>query len=187
MYPSPSDTAVMVSGITEHFCGTARPGHFLGVTTVVTKLFHIVQPQLAFFGEKDAQQLAAIRRMVEDLNFPIRIVPVETVREADGLAMSSRNARLSPAQRQQAVRLFRALMEARRLVDSGEFDATTITKSCLNHLQEPGIRVEYFGFADPATMVPIERIKGPVLAVGAIWIGDTRLIDNVRCVPPAIL
>ena len=183
MYPKPNQTSVDVQGVTDYFCGGSRPGHFRGVTTVVTKLFHIIQPQLAFFGQKDAQQLAAIQRMVDDLNFPVRIVPVETVREQDGLAMSSRNTRLNPEERQLAVCLYRALQRVRELIESGVRDLSSILARPLALLDQPGIRIDYFGLADPVTMSPVGRIDGPALAMGAIWIGETRLIDNIMCIP----
>ncbi len=183
MYPAPLQTSVEVSGVTDSFCGRARPGHFRGVTTVVTKLFHIVGPQLAFFGEKDFQQLAAIRRMVEDLNFPIRIVAVETVRDPDGLALSSRNARLGEPERQLATRLFRALAQARDSIAAGERDAPAILARAGLELEYPGIQIDYLGLADPVTLQPVDRVDGPVQAMGAIWIGGTRLIDNLRCLP----
>jgi pantoate--beta-alanine ligase len=184
LYPQTPQTYVDVQGVTEHFCGLARPGHFRGVATVVSKLFHIVQPQLAFFGEKDAQQLVVIQRMVADLNFAIRIVAVPTVREPDGLALSSRNARLERDQREIAGRLYLALSEIRERIAAGERDVAGILHSCRKRLEVPGIRTEYFDVADPATMVPVTSVLAPVRAMGAIWIGSTRLIDNVLCHPP---
>jgi pantoate--beta-alanine ligase len=179
MYPGEMAAVVEVPGLTQHFCGASRPGHFRGVATVVSKLFHIVEPQLAFFGEKDAQQLAVIERMVRDLNFPIRIVAVETVREPHGLALSSRNQRLTPEQRGNATCLYRALSRARDLIVAGERDASRVVAGARSFLDIPGIRVDYFDLADPATMTPVRTISGPVRAMGAIFAGETRLIDNL--------
>lgn len=181
MYPEPNLTAIEVSSITDHFCGAMRPGHFRGVTTVVAKLFNIAMPQLAFFGEKDAQQLAAVARMVRDLNFPLEIVPVETVREPDGLAMSSRNARLDAGERQRAVCLYEALSEVRTRIARGEREANAILQDARVYLERAEVRVEYFGLADPSTLLPVTAITRPVRALGAIWLGETRLIDNVFC------
>jgi pantoate--beta-alanine ligase len=177
MYPQPQFTWVEVPPLTEHLCGPGRPGHFRGVATVVMKLLQIVQPERAYFGEKDAQQLAVIRRMVQDLNVPTAIVPVPTVRESDGLAMSSRNALLSPAERRKAVVLSQALFAARDLVRSGERSAASV-RSAIEPLLA-GVEVEYFSLADPETLVPVEHIADSVLIAAAIWIGGTRLIDNV--------
>jgi pantoate--beta-alanine ligase len=142
------------------------------------KLLQIVQPDRAYFGEKDAQQLAIIRRMTRDLNVPVSIVPVETVRESDGLAMSSRNQRLTPDERRMAVVLSQALFAARDLIQGGERSVTEIRAAV-----EPvlgGVEVEYFSVVDPETLAPVERIEGPVLVAGAIWVGKTRLIDNLK-------
>jgi pantoate--beta-alanine ligase len=184
MYPrGSSETSVDLSGVSEHFCGASRPGHFRGVATVVAKLFNIVQPDLAFFGEKDAQQLAVIERMALDLNFPVTIVPAATVRELDGLAMSSRNARLNPSERVTATCLHRALLAAQSRIGSGERDCARIVEDSRALLAQPGVRVDYFDLADPAAMLPVNTITGPVRIMGAIWVGDTRLIDNLLCRP----
>ena len=148
---------------------------------MVAKLFHIVQPDLAFFGEKDAQQLAIIRQMVRDLNFPVEIAPVPTVREPDGLALSSRNQRLTAEQRRMAPALFRALSEGRRSIAGGERQAVKVKAAALEVLEsEPGIRVEYVEVVD-ARMQPVDHITGDALLMAAVWIGTTRLIDNVGC------
>ena len=181
MYPQTHLTWVDTPSLTEHLCGPGRPGHFRGVATVVLKLLQIVQPDRAYFGEKDAQQLAVIRRMVQDLNVPVIIVPVETVREPDGLAMSSRNQHLSPLERQSATALSRALFAARDLVYSGEPSAAVVQSAAAPLLA--GIRVEYFSIVDPEILQPVTRIEGPVLVAGAIWLGSTRLIDNVTASP----
>jgi pantoate--beta-alanine ligase len=182
MYPGPQRVFVDATVVTDHLCGHFRPGHFRGVATVVLKLFNIVQPDRAYFGEKDAQQLALIRRMVQDLDVPVTIVPVPTVREADGLALSSRNARLNAGERVVALALYRALQIARNRIAGGAVDAEEIKQPAVAELNaEPGLRVEYFEIVDPDEMQPVSRIAGPVLAAGAIWVGSTRLIDNVRC------
>jgi pantoate--beta-alanine ligase len=180
MYPCPQLTFVEVRKVTEGLCGATRPGHFRGVTTVVAKLFNIVQPHRAYFGEKDAQQLAAIRRMVVDLNMPIEIVPVPTAREPDGLALSSRNRRLSPEERRIAPALYRALGTAREAIASGIDDPAGVRRRALAALAgHPQFRVEYFEMVDPEDMQPVQRITGPVRIAVAAWLGSTRLIDNV--------
>ena len=185
MYPQTQLTWVDAPSLTEHLCGPRRPGHFRGVATVVMKLLQIVQPDRAYFGEKDAQQLAIIRRMVKDLNVPVTIVPVATVRESDGLAMSSRNQHLSPAERQTATALSRALFAARKLVESSEPSPDVIQSAVAPHLA--GIRVEYFSIVDPETLQPVNRIERRVLIAGAIWLASTRLIDNVSAIPASVL
>jgi pantoate--beta-alanine ligase len=180
MYPLPQLTFTEVTRVSEHLCGAFRPGHFRGVATVVLKLFNIVQPDRAYFGEKDMQQLAVIRRMTSDLNLPIEIVGVPTVREADGLAVSSRNQYLESAQRQAAPILFRALQEAERVIRSGEVDAARVREAALAVLKEsPLVRVEYLEIVDPLEIQPVAAVSSPVRIAGAIWIGSTRLIDNV--------
>jgi pantoate--beta-alanine ligase len=180
MYASPQITFVEVTRITDHLCGAFRPGHFRGVATVVLKLFNIIQPDFAYFGEKDYQQLCVIRRMVDDFNLPLTIVPVPTYREADGLAMSSRNIYLSPEERAGAPVLYRALTRARELIASGEKDSATIKSAAINILAaEPLIRVQYFEVVDAAEVQPVAMVAGPVRIAAAIFIGKTRLIDNV--------
>ena len=183
MYPQAQLTWVEAPALTQHLCGPGRPGHFRGVATVVMKLLQIVQPDRAYFGEKDAQQLAVIRRMVKDLNVPVTIVPVETVRESDGLAMSSRNQHLSPPERQTATALSRALFAARDLVQNREPSPAVIQSAVAPLLA--GIQVEYFSIVDPEILQPVDRIESPVLIAGAIWLGSTRLIDNVTASPPS--
>jgi pantoate--beta-alanine ligase len=185
MYPEPPDCAIDVGRVAEHLCGKFRPGHFRGVATVVMKLFQIAQPDRAYFGEKDAQQLAVIRRMVADFNVPIEIVAVPTVREPDGLALSSRNQRLQPGERRAAIVLYEALKVARTQVAEGVRDAACVRQAATQVVErEPAVRLEYLEVVDPREMQPVERIEGPVIAAGAIWVGRTRLIDNVICVPP---
>jgi pantoate--beta-alanine ligase len=180
MYPAPPMCTVEVKRITDRLCGAFRPGHFAGVATVVTKLFQIVQPHAAYFGEKDAQQLAVIRRMVLDLNMPIDIVGVPTVREPDGLALSSRNARLSPQERKRAIALYNALREAERAIAAGEKDARVVERLAAEMIpKDESLRLEYLEVVDPLELQPMQRIDGPVLVAGALWVGTTRLIDNL--------
>ena len=184
IYPKPPKTFIEVSGVSEHLCGAFRPGHFRGVATVVAKLFHIVEPDRAYFGEKDAQQLAVIRRMVMDLNITVEVVPVPTVREPDGLAMSSRNRRLTAAERQVAPMLFHALEAAKERRASGCGSAAGLKKAALSVLEPfPQIRVEYLEVVDANTMTPVEEANGPVTIAVAAWLGSTRLIDNIKLQP----
>jgi len=182
MYPAPLATYIDVGRLTEKLCGEFRPGHFRGVATVVMKLFQIVQPDVACFGEKDAQQLAVIRRMVRDLDVPVKIVGVPTVRESDGLAMSSRNQRLNPDERRLAPLFYRALQAARRVIETGQRDPAPVKRAVLAMLDRPEIRVEYLEIVDPGEMQPVTRMEGTVLVAGAIWLGSTRLIDNIAAV-----
>jgi pantoate--beta-alanine ligase len=185
MYPKPPLCTVEVGRIADHLCGPFRPGHFRGVATVVMKLLQIAQPRRAYFGEKDAQQLAVIRRVVADLNVPTAIVEVPTVREPDGLAMSSRNRHLNGTQRTSATVLYEALREATGLISAGQRDAAVIKRTATDRIAStPGVRLEYFDIVDPEEMQPVSRIERPVRAAGAIWVGSTRLIDNMLCVPP---
>jgi pantoate--beta-alanine ligase len=180
LYPEPQLTFVDSPTLTSTLCGQFRPGHFRGVATVVLKLLNIVQPQRAYFGEKDAQQLALIRRMVQDLNVPVEIVPVATVREADGLALSSRNKHLTPAQRAIAPVLSRALRQAVELIGEGERSVAVIRERALGLFAPwPEARVEYFELTDPRTLTPVDRVDHAVLVAGAMWLGQTRLIDNM--------
>lgn len=181
MYPAPLATHVEVSRLSDHLCGAFRPGHFRGVATVVAKLFSIVQPDRAYFGEKDAQQLAIIRRMVRDLNIPVEIVPVPIVREADGLALSSRNKHLTTRERAIAPMLHQALSAAAEAARSGVEDVGQIRQAALDKLaSQPEIRLEYLEIVDPEEMQPVETARAPVLIAVAAWLGETRLIDNVR-------
>ena len=180
LYPAGQSTFVEVGEVPNHLCGEFRPGHFRGVATVVAKLFNIVQPHTAYFGEKDAQQLAVIRKMVADLDIPVSIVPVPTVREADGLALSSRNKRLTDEERRVAPALYQALQSAQRQIVGGSRDAYQAKETGLALLRaQPGISVEYFEIVDAADMQPVSRIAGPVCVAAAVWLGATRLIDNV--------
>ena len=185
MYPQPPDCTVHVGRTAAHLCGAFRRGHFDGVATVVLKLLDIVQPDVAYFGEKDAQQLAIVRRMVADLNVPVTIAGVPTVREADGLALSSRNRHLSPLERALAPRLFRALSAVRDAVAAGTTDPAEAGRHAIAIIgSDAPLRLEYLELVDPVTFQPVERVAGPVVAAGALWVGSTRLIDNVLCTPP---
>ena len=184
MYPVRLECRVEVGRLADHLCGRFRPGHFGGVATVVLKLFEIVQQDRAYFGEKDAQQLAVIRRLVSDFNIPTSIIGVPTVREPDGLALSSRNQRLDPRERQLALALFRTLQQVNAAIASGVTDPDTLKRLAARQIPpDPALRLEYFELVDPVDFQPVERVDGPVVAAGALWVGATRLIDNMRCVP----
>ena len=184
MYPAGAATIVHVARLTDTLCGPCRPGHFDGVATVVAKLFNIVQPDVAYFGEKDAQQLAVIRRMVRDLDLPIEIVGCPTLREPDGLAMSSRNAMLSADERRRALALYRSLCAARERIQGGETSPDTVVEQMRGIVAEADpARIDYLSVVDPETMQPVERIAGAVIVAAAVRIGGTRLIDNLRVDP----
>jgi pantoate--beta-alanine ligase len=180
LYPAGCCTRVQVVGLSERFEGAIRPGHFRGVATVVTKLLLIVQPGVAFFGQKDYQQTLVIDRMVRDLNIPVKISMRPTLRESDGLAMSSRNAYLSADQRRRAAALYRALRQAKADILAGERDASVIGKAGRRRLrQESGIRVDYFAAVSAKDLSDLARLRGRVAVLGAIRVGPTRLIDNI--------
>ena len=180
MYPGDAVTFVTVEGLSERLCGKSRPGHFRGVTTVVSKLFHITQSDLAFFGQKDAAQVAIIRRMVLDLNLGVEIVVCPIVREADGLAMSSRNAYLSPQQRRSALVLSRSLAHVKKLSEQGERCTAKLAAAGTQvFAEEPSVRLDYFEIVNPDTLEPVEHISGPDLVAVAAFVGGTRLIDNI--------
>lgn len=180
MYPRGACTWVEVEGLSDRLDGRSRPGHFRGVTTVVSKLFNIVQPDLAFFGQKDAAQATIIRKMVADLDFDVEIVICPILREADGLAMSSRNVYLIPAQRRQANVLYRALMRVQMLVDRGEYDPTRLRAAGLEVMgEEPSVRVDYFEIVDPDGLEPVANLSRGALVAVAAYVGATRLIDNL--------
>jgi pantoate--beta-alanine ligase len=179
MYPNGYQTWVEVEALTRLLEGAMRPGHFRGVTTVVAKLFNGVQPHKAYFGQKDAQQAAVIRQMVRDLNFPVEIVVCPIVREADGLAMSSRNVYLDPEQRQAATVLFRALSTAKEAYEKGERNGEKLRQLMKDILAaEPLARTQYVSCADYDTLEELEEIKGKALLSMAVFFGKTRLIDN---------
>jgi len=180
MYPPAYATFVQVEGLTEVLCGVSRPGHFRGVATVVSKLFNIVQPDRAYFGLKDYQQALVIKRMVRDLNFPLKIITVPTVREADGLALSSRNKHLTPAQRQSARALYQALKLGAALIHSGERRAEAVREAMAAAiLSRPETRIDYIAVNNAETLEPLTTINGRVLLALAVWVGNTRLIDNL--------
>jgi pantoate--beta-alanine ligase len=180
MYPEGATTYVDVGPLGEVLEGAFRPGHFRGVATIVLKLFNIVQPSRAYFGRKDAQQLVVIRRMVRDLNVPVEVVPCDTVREPDGLAMSSRNVYLSPEERKAALVLYEALQLAENLWTRGTRDAETFRRRMRELIEaEPRARIDYVSVAHPETLEELERIQGPALVSLAVRIGPTRLIDNL--------
>lgn len=182
LYTPNSRTFVNVGGLDETMCGLSRPGHFRGVSTVVAKLFNIVKPSRAYFGRKDAQQLLIIETMVRDLNMGIKIVPLETVREADGLAMSSRNKYLSKPERKKALTLSRALNLFKAGVEGGERDAMKLMGEMAQVFidEDEEIEIDYIAVVDAHTLEDLKTIKGDVLAAIAVKIGKTRLIDNVR-------
>jgi pantoate--beta-alanine ligase len=180
MYPSGAVTWVTVEGLSGKLDGQSRPGHFRGVTTVVAKLFHVVDPDAAFFGQKDAAQVAIIRRMVRDLNLPVEIVVCPIVRETDGLAMSSRNAYLDPEQRKQALVLYRSLMRVQARVDAGERDAARLVAAGREEMAGvSSVRLDYFEIVDPETLDPVADISAGALVAVAAFVGNTRLIDNI--------
>jgi len=180
MYPAGAVTWVTVEGLSDKLDGRSRPGHFRGVTTVVAKFFHVVEPDAAFFGQKDAAQAAIIRRMVRDLNLPVEIVVCPIVREPDGLAMSSRNAYLNPEQRKRALVLHRSLMRVQRLADAGERLAAKLMAAGREEFAaESFVRLDYFEIVDPDTLDRVEDISGGALAAAAAFVGNTRLIDNI--------
>ena len=180
MYPSGAATYVTVEGLSEKLDGRSRPGHFRGVSTIVSKLLHVIEPDVAFFGQKDAAQVAIIRRMVRDLDFAVEIVVCPIVREPDGLAMSSRNAYLDPEQRQSALALHRSLLRIEGLAKNGETDVARLVAAGKNTLaEEPSIRLDYLEIVDPETLDPITIVSPGALVAVAAYVGSTRLIDNL--------
>jgi pantoate--beta-alanine ligase len=180
MYPAGAVTWVTVEGLNDKLDGLSRPGHFRGVTTVVAKLLHIVEPDAAFFGQKDAAQVAIVRRMARDLHFPVEIVACPIVREADGLAMSSRNAYLHPQQRKQALVLHRALMRVNKSWEAGERNAVKLVAEGREEVAaEKSVRLDYLEIVDADSLDPVEDVaRGALVAVAAV-VGTTRLIDNI--------
>ncbi len=187
IYPAGFRSAVEVDGLQDVLEGAARPGHFRGVATVVLKLLNIVRPDVAYFGQKDAQQFRLLEQMVRDLDLPIRMQMCPTVRAADGLALSSRNVYLDPAQRQAATVVYRALDEVRRAAASGEHRAAELARLARVRIAEvPDARIDYIAIVDFATLQPIEQLHGRVLVAAAIFIGTTRLIDNLLVEPSEV-
>ena len=180
MYSSGATTFVEVPGVGDRLDGASRPGHFRGVATIVAKLFHIAGPDRAYFGQKDAAQIAVLRAMIRDLNFPVRLVACPIVRERDGLAMSSRNRNLTPENRRRSLVLHRALQSACELLEAGETSADILRSALLETFaSEENVRLDYAAVVDPATLLPVEdTTQGALIAVAA-WVGPTRLIDNI--------
>jgi len=180
MYPGGAVTWVDVEGLSDRLCGRSRPGHFRGVSTVVAKLFHTVEPDVAFFGQKDAAQVAIIRRMVQDLRMAVKIVACPIVRERDGLAMSSRNAYLDASQRKQALILYRSLCAVGDAFERGERRVEVLRGAGKRIFsEEPGVRLDYLEIVHPDTLTPVEVVTGAALTAVAGFVGSTRLIDNV--------
>jgi len=184
MYPTGASTMVEVEALSSILEAASRPGHFRGVATIVCKLFHLIHPDRAYFGEKDYQQLQVIQRMVHDLRMPVKVIGCPTVREPDGLAMSSRNVYLGPAERQAAVALSQALSQAARLFKDGVWDGSRLQAEVQNMLdKEPLIRTDYVAVVHPHTLQPVASLtaEGAVICL-AVWIGHTRLIDNIHII-----
>ena len=180
MYPSGYLTYIEVARMTQGLCGRSRPGHFKGVTTVVGKLLYIIMPDVLYLGQKDAQQAAVLTRMVRDLNFPVFVKTYPTVREADGLAMSSRNQSLSAGQRKEAAVLYRSLKEARQNIAAGNRLATAIVGKIRSRIaRESSGRIDYIECVAADTFLPLKRIQGKAIVALAVWFGKTRLIDNI--------
>jgi pantoate--beta-alanine ligase len=180
MYPRGAVTYVTVEGMSDKLCGKSRPGHFRGVTTIVSKLFHAVEPDVAFFGQKDAAQVAIIRRLVRDLNLPVEIVACPIMREPDGLAMSSRNAYLTPLQRKRALVLSQSLARVQRAFERGEGNVARLI--CMGKegiAEEPDVQLDYLEIVDPDSLDALQRIEARALVAVAAFLGKTRLIDNV--------
>jgi len=180
MYPPGAQTYVLVEELSNRLDGASRPGHFRGVATVVAKLFEIIRPDVAFFGQKDAAQVAVLRKLVNDLDMDVEIVVCPIVREKDGLAMSSRNAYLTPEQRQQAPVLYRSLLRVQTAVDRGERDSAKLIEIGKQVIAgEPGVRLDYFAIVDPDTLDPVADVSRCALVAMAAYVGSTRLIDNI--------
>ncbi|MGM0451687.1 MAG: pantoate--beta-alanine ligase [Thermodesulfobacteriota bacterium] len=184
LYPAGFETYVMQSRLPEHLCGLSRPGHFKGVMTIVAKLFNIVKPDYAVFGQKDFQQLAVLRRMTKDLNFDTWIIDCPTVRESDGLALSSRNKYLTADQRQSGLTLYRALTMAQNQVDEGQRDTASLIKQAGDIIRAAAdTEIDYITICDPETLEDLSRIERPALMALAVKVGSTRLIDNTMLHP----
>ena len=185
MYPPGGVTYVTVEGLSDKLCGASRPGHFRGVTTVVSKLFHIVEPDLAFFGQKDAAQVAIIKRMVRDQNIPVQVVTCPIVREPDGLAMSSRNVYLDPQQRKFALVLYRSLQIVQQRFEQGEHETRKLIEAGRQVFgEDPTVRLDYLQIVDPEKLHPLDNVSRPALVAVAALLGHTRLIDNVVLAAP---
>jgi len=180
LFPIPQRVTVDLPPLADELCGKFRPGHFRGVATVVLKLFNIVQPRIAVFGKKDYQQLLIIREMVRELNLPIEIIPAEIERAPDGLALSSRNSYLSPAERLEAPRLYRTLAYIKERIAGGERDFGGLQREAEKMLDSHGWRVDYVALRKNSTLEPAQAIDNEMIALGAAWLGETRLIDNLE-------
>lgn len=184
MYPSGAVTWVTIEELSERLCGKSRPGHFRGVATVVAKLFNVVEPDIAFFGQKDAAQVAVLKRMVRELNFPVEVEVCPIVRESDDLALSSRNAYLTADERRMALVLHASLQRAQKLFHDGERDAPKIVSEAKKaFVLQPAVRLDYFEIVDPDTLEPISTINNRSLVAVAAFVGSTRLIDNILLEP----
>jgi pantoate--beta-alanine ligase len=184
MYPGGFQTSCQVQELTKKHCGKSRPGHFKGVTTIVLKLFNIIQPDLALFGEKDYQQYIIIKRMTKDLNLPIEIVASPIIREKDGLAVSSRNTYLNPEQRDAATVLYKSLLKAKDLIRKGNRDVISLKKEMEKIIDSKNnTRVDYINFVDPQNLENVKNIEKPTRILMAVWVGNTRLIDNMEVKP----
>ncbi|MDK2900201.1 MAG: pantoate--beta-alanine ligase [Thermosipho sp. (in: thermotogales)] len=179
MYPDSFSTYVEEIKLSRFLCGASRPGHFRGVCTVVTKLFNIVKPTRAYFGQKDAQQFRVLRRMVRDLNMDVELVEMPIVREPDGLALSSRNTYLNDEERKEAVRLYKSLLKAKELIESGEKDVEIIKNEMKKILTHPLLRIDYIEIVDEENLEPVEKIDRRVIIAIAVFVGRARLIDNM--------
>jgi len=180
MYPERFQTKVSVTKLKNHLCGISRPSHFDGVTTVLAKLFNILEPDNVYFGQKDAQQSLIVDRMVRDLNFPIKMHTLPIVREPDGLAMSSRNKNLSPEERKSALSLYQALMHAHKMIKNGETDSKKI-KTAMQEIisNEPFTKIDYIEIVNYNNLEPVEKVSASTLIALAVWVGKVRLIDNI--------
>ncbi|MEN3043414.1 MAG: pantoate--beta-alanine ligase [Fervidobacterium sp.] len=179
MYPQNYSVYVDEIELSKYLCGAKRPGHFRGVCTVVTKLFNIIKPTRAYFGQKDAQQFRILRRMVQNLNMDVQMIELPIVRERDGLAMSSRNVYLNQDEREQATRLYKSLLKAKELIDNGQKNVEVIKQAMYKILDHPLIRIDYVEIVDEETLVPVERIEKKVIIAVAAFVGRARLIDNI--------
>ncbi len=184
MYPATPLMGITVGPLGDHLCGPSRPGHFAGVATVVMKLLQIVQPDRAYFGEKDAQQLAVIRQLVAEFNVPVEIVGMPTVRESDGLAMSSRNRRLDARGRQSGLALVKAIWTTVHAISTGASPTDARAAGAASVPDDGSVRLEYLEVVDAVTMEPVSRVERPALVAGALWVGSVRLIDNMPVTPP---
>lgn len=179
MYPKDFSTFVEETKLSKFLCGRSRPGHFRGVCTVVTKLFNIVKPTRAYFGQKDAQQFRILRRMVRDLNLDVEMIEMPIVREKDGLAMSSRNTYLTPEERKEATRLYKSLLKAKEMIESGIKDTEIIKSEMKKILDHPLLKIDYIEIVDEETLEPVKKVENRVIIALAVYVGKARLIDNM--------